>query len=164
MAGLPRPIERVVVAGQVGSEADLDAGPVRTLDGLDAEHGGGAIALRTKLDTLVAGDDGERALAGQHRTSDHAQAVADSAARRQPQVLRTHHRSADAEQAGDVFGTAVDAGTVVIDDVAALDGQSADLDNGSGIEPIIGQLFQDQFRQLIAGDTGLLGQAVETAE
>ena len=50
----------------------------------------------------VAGDDGEEAIRRQHRASDHAQAVAERAAGRQPQQLGRDQRPVDAEQARDL--------------------------------------------------------------
>jgi hypothetical protein len=39
-----------------------------------------------------------------------------------------------------------------------------DLDLGTGIEAVVGDLLEGEACQLIARDTGLLGQAVEGAE
>ena len=56
----------------------------------------------------------------QHAAGDHAQAVAERAACRQPQQLGRDHRPGDAEQPRDLLRRAVDAGAVVLDEVAAV--------------------------------------------
>jgi hypothetical protein len=65
-------------------EADLDPGPDRLIGGSYLDDRGRAIQFGTKLNTLIAGNDGERAAGRQHGTGDDPQAVAQRAALRQP--------------------------------------------------------------------------------
>jgi hypothetical protein len=111
-------VQGVGVAGESGAEADLDAGADWPLRRLHAEDGRRAVALGTERDAAIAGDDGEGALRGEDGASDDAQAVAERATGRQPQELGRDHRAVNAEEAGDVLG--VDAGAVVVDEVAAV--------------------------------------------
>ena len=109
-----------------------------------------AVALGAQLDPPVARRDDEGAVRCEDRAGDHAQAVAERAARRQPQQLGRDHRPGDAEQARDLFRRAVDAAAVVLDEVAAVR-QSPDADAGSGVERVVGQFLQHQRRSLFAG-------------
>ena len=82
---------------------------------------------------------------------------------RQPQQLGGDHRAGDAEQAGDLFGRAVDAGAVVLDEEpVAID--LADVDLGAGVERVVGDLFEYQPAQPGRRDAGLLLQAFDGAE
>ena len=107
--------------------------PTGSLTGFTLDDRRRAVALRAKHDPPVAGDDDERARRGENSAGDDAQAVAERAARRQPQQLGRDHRAGDAEQAGDLFRRAVDPGAVVLDEVAAL-GQLADADLRAAVE------------------------------
>ena len=68
---------------------------------------------------MPRGDD-EEAVRRQHRAGDHPQAIAERAAGRQAQELGRHQRTVDAEQAGDLVRR-IEAGAVVLDEVAAFD-------------------------------------------
>ena len=113
-----------------------------------------------QLDAVIAGDDYQRALGRQHRTGDYAQAIAERAAGRQPPELGRDHRPADREQARDILEPAVDAGTSVLDIVAA-GRKRADLNLGAGVETVVGQLLKHQPRQLRFGDPGFLLQTFD---
>ena len=72
--------------------------------------------------------------------------------------LGRDHRPGDGEQPRDLLRRAVDAGAVVLDEVAAL-GQLADADAGPGVERVVGQLLQHQTAQLARRDASLLLRA-----
>ena len=161
--GQIRPGQRALAGGDRGAETDLDAGADRKLDRLHVDDCRRAVTLRAKLDTLVAGDDDERAGGGENSAGDDAQAVAESASRRQPQQLGRDHRAGDAEQASDLFRRAVDPGAVVLDEVAAL-GEFADADFRAAVEAVVGQLLQHQPGELVLRDARLLLQSLDGAE
>ena len=97
------------------------------------------------------------------RTGDNAQAVAERAAGRQPQQLGRDHRPGDAEQPRDILRRAVDAGAVVLDEVAAI-GQSPTLTLAPVSSPLSASSFSTRRRSLSGGDAGLLLQALDGAE
>ena len=68
---------------------------------------------------------------------------------RQPQQLGRDHRAGDGEQAGDLLGRAVDAGAVVLDEVALPLGSSPSSTCGAGVEPVVGQLLQHEAAELV---------------
>lgn len=69
----------------------------------DGGDRGGVIALRAEFDPAISGRDDQGAAGCQNGAGDYAQAIAECAPSRQSQQLRGHHRSADAEQARDIF-------------------------------------------------------------
>ena len=113
------PVEGVRVVRQRRSEADLDPRSDLPVRGAALGDGGGSVALRLKFEPHATGDDGELAARRQHRASRDPEAVAERAARRQAQHLGGRQRPGDAEQAGDLIR--VEAGAVVLDEVAAVD-------------------------------------------
>lgn len=69
------------------------------------------------------------------------------------------HRAADAEQAGDVCGRAIDAGPVILNDkphYGVILGDRLDLDLGAVVETVIGDLLDDKPRQQPLRDAGAL--------
>jgi hypothetical protein len=99
----------------------------------------------------------------QDGTGDDTQAITESTTLWQPQQLGRLQITADAEQAGDIFGRAVDAVAGVFDEVTAL-GQLADLDLGIGVEAVVGEFLHDEAGDLVHRDAATLLQAFEGTE
>ena len=138
--------------------------PTWELRRLDADHRGAAIALRAKLDALVAGGDSEVAFAGQDRTGDHAQAVAERAAGRPPQQLGGQEVAIDGVELGNVLGLAVEPWAIILDEIAAEARQLVDVNAGAGVQAVVAQFLEVQLGQLVRGDAGASLQPFEVAE
>ena len=126
--GLPKSRHASAICAQCSASASLGmAGPKRISmlvpsrirDRRHADDRRRAVVLGPQFGPLAARRDNERAVRGEHATGNDAQAVAERATGRQPQELGRDHRSGDAVQARDVLGRPVDAGAVVLDEVAA---------------------------------------------
>ena len=137
--------------------------PTGNLTGVTLDDRGRAVALWAKLDPAVA-------VVTTREPSD-ASTLPATTRRPLPSAPRVGSRSSLVEIIGRVMqnrraissGVAVDAGAVVLDEVAAI-GQLADADAGSGVERVVGQLLQDQTAQLVRRDASLLLQPLDGAE
>ena len=141
--GSARPIQRVVVFWQGRPEADLDSRSDLAVVRALLDHGGRAVAFGLELEPHAAGDHGQGAVRGQHRASDHAQAVAERAAGRQAQELGGHQRTVDAEQARDFIR--IEAGAFVLDEISAFD--FACRHARPGIERVVGKFLENEASQ-----------------
>ena len=113
--------------GSAGPKRISTRVPTGRSTGVTLDHRRAAVALRAEHDAAVAGDDDERALP----EASTAPATTRRPLPRAPRVgsrkqLGRDHRAVDGEQAGDLFRRAVDAGAVVLDEVAVAARQLAD--------------------------------------
>src|SRR5262249_19210939 len=143
-----------LVARKRGSKADLDASASLEFNGLYAGHGGGTVAFGTQSNPPITGCDGQGAPGGKNSASNHAQTVAERAAGGQAQQLARDHGPVDAEQARNVFRRTINAGAIVLDDIAAIFRKLLDRNLGAVVETVIGELLENKLRQLVPGHAG----------
>jgi hypothetical protein len=69
----------------------------------------------------------------------------------------------DAEEARDLLRCAIDAGAIILDEIATT-WQVADMNHGTCIEGVVGDFLQHQATQLVPADTSFLLQPFNRSE